>query len=178
MSPSRSTKRVQRVGQIVLAGALLLGASPRDRRVVDTVLVGDAASEGSHGFDGVDVQAGHRGGSTFRTTSGWMHFTLRTYDDTDVTLLLTFVRPDSVGRFSRRRVDVLVENTVVASPTVHMDSLPADPFPIAVPFALTKGKGHIAVVLRAHDGPTPALAVIRTMQEHYEQLSLQTSTFR
>ena len=177
MSCRRFVTRAQRAGLCALAGALLLGASHADRRVVDTVLVGDAASEALHGFDGAAMHAGTLGTTTYRTTTGWMHYTLRTYDDTDVTLVLSFVRPDSMTGV-RRRVDVLVENTLVGSPQVHLDSASFAPLQIVVPFALTKGKGHIAVVLRATDGPTPALAAIRTLQEHYELSPLQTPIVR
>jgi hypothetical protein len=177
MFSRRFVLRAQRVGQYALAGALLLGAHRPDRRVVDTVLVGDAASEALHGFDGAALSSGRVGAVTYRSTTGWMHYTLRTYDDTDVTLVLSFVRPDTMTGV-RRRVDVLVENTLVASPHVHLDSVAFAPLQLVVPFALTKGKGHIAVVLRATDGPTPALAAIRTLQEHYELSPLQTPIVR
>jgi hypothetical protein len=38
-----------------------------------------------------------------------------------------------------------------------------------VPFALTKGKASLAIVLRARGGVTPALLELRTVQDHNEQ---------
>ena len=39
-----------------------------------------------------------------------------------------------------------------------------------VPFALTKGRTNIAVMLRAHERVTPPLRELRVMQDHNEQV--------
>lgn len=136
-----------------------------DRRIVDTVKVGDAASEVAHGFAGEGVLSGSHNGVAYRQTSGWMHFALKTFEDTDVTLALTFAPTDSVSR----AFDVVVEDSVIASRTFRAQDGAATTIELSVPFALTKGKPGIAVVVRAKGGTTPALRELRSIQDHYEQ---------
>lgn len=72
---------------LALAACVLTSATPQhlDRRVVDAVDVGNARSEAEHGYEGQDATAGMVNGQSYRQARGWMHFTLTTFDDTDVT---------------------------------------------------------------------------------------------
>ena len=136
----------------------------RDRRVVDVALVGDARSESAHGFAGHDVVAGMLDGKSHRQTSGWMHFSMTTFEDTEVTVALTFVGIDTVSR----RYDIVVEDSLLATRTLSAPLSGQAAVDVIVPFSLTKGKANIAVVIRARDGLTPALRQVRTIQDHYE----------
>lgn len=139
-------------------GALL------DRRVVDTVDAGDPESEATHGYAGHDAFTGVAGGKPFRQARGWMHYALTTFDDTEVTVAFTFVGTDSTSR----GYDIVVEDSVIARRTFVPTTGAPVVVELTVPFALTKGKANIAVVLRARGGPTPALQALRTIQDHNE----------
>ena len=152
-----------------LAACVLTLATHRlDRRVVDVVNVGDARSEASHGYDGYDVSLGVVNGAPFRQARGWMHYTLATFDDTDVTIVGTFVGVDSSGGDHSRTFDLVVEDSVIATRTVSAASLAPVVVEIDVPFAVTKGKTNIVVIIRARGGLTPALRELRTIQDHHE----------
>lgn len=146
----------------VVSCLLTLGTGSSDRRVVDSVKVGDAQSEALHGYAGDAATSGGLDGLRYRETRGWMHYTLKTFEDTDVTVALTFARADSVSR----GYDVFVEDSLIASRTLAT----ADPLQIeiSVPFAVTKGKSFVAVVLRARGGVTPRVRELRSIQDHYE----------
>ena len=159
-----------RLPLIALAGALasLLPSVPidrgtPDRRVVDVVVAGDATSEAAHGYAGHLATAGTSDGVAFRRTAGWMRYALHTFDDTEVTVVLVFAR-DSVAR----QYDVVVEDSLVASRTLAPAAAPATTVEISVPFAVTRGKAEVSVVLRARGGPTPSLRELRTLQDHNE----------
>ena len=152
----------------LLACLVSAGVSLGDRRVVDVVEVGNAISEAKHGYESHDVLAGVASGKSFRQARGWMHYGLATFDDTEVTIACTFVRTDSGGVIEPRRFDIVVEDSVLATRTVTIPSITPVVVEITVPFAITKGKTHISVIIRANGGPTPALRELRTIQDHYE----------
>jgi len=145
-------------------GVTVQDSTVRDRRVVDVADVGDARSESAHGFAGHDIVAGVVDGKPYRQTSGWMHFALKTFEDTEVTVALTFVGVDSVSR----RYDIVVEDSLLATRTLGTPLTEQVTTDVVVPFSLTKGKASIAVVIRARGGLTPALRQVRTIQDHYE----------
>ncbi|MEP6834832.1 MAG: DUF6805 domain-containing protein [Gemmatimonas sp.] len=148
-----------------LAACLFATAATRpDRRVVDTAEAGNANSEAVHGYAGDDVTVGEVGGKSYRQARGWMHYALKTFEDTPVTVACTFISTDNVAH----SYDVVVEDSVIASRTYTPQSSSPTVIEIAVPFVLTKGKANVAVVIRARGGPTPALQLIRTIQDHYE----------
>jgi ATP adenylyltransferase/5',5'''-P-1,P-4-tetraphosphate phosphorylase II len=93
-----------------------------------------------------------------------MRYALTTYDDTEVTVACTFVGNDSVPR----SYDVVVEDSLIATRTFKSQTAVPTVVEITVPFALTKGKTNIAVVIRARGGPTPALHKLRSIQDHNE----------
>ncbi len=144
--------------------------SPPDRRVVDVAEAGNAGSEASHGYAGDNVTTGIAGGMSFRQAHGWMRYTLTTFDDTEVTVACTFVGDVNVSR----SYDVVVEDSVIATRTVTAHAITPTVVEIVVPFALTKGRTNIAVVIRARGGPTPALRELRTIQDHNEVDPLPT----
>jgi len=135
-----------------------------DRRIVDTTEVGNPTSEAVHGYAGDGASVGMLGGKPYRQTRGWMHYALKTFEDAPVTVACTFVSTDTVAR----SYDIVVEDSVIASRTFLPQSNSTSVVEIAVPFLLTKGKATVAIVIRARGGQTPALQMIRTIQEHYE----------
>ena len=136
-----------------------------DRRVVDIAEVGNVASEATHGYAGNDVIAGVANGKPYRQARGWMRYALTTFDDTEVTLALTFVATDSVSR----SYEIAVEDSVIATRTfVAQPNTSTSVVQITVPFAVTKGKTNIAIIVRARGGATPALRELRTIQDHNE----------
>ena len=147
---------------LALTGAIAPAPRPADRRVVDTVTVGDPASDALHGYAGHDDHVRMVDGHPARVARGWMRYALTTFDDTDVTIACTFVGPDS-GRF-----DLVVEDSLIA--TRHVAAGAGVPIVVEmlVPFAVTKGKATVAVELRGRDGSTPPLRELRTIQDHNE----------
>lgn len=157
--------RIVFLGLVVGAAALL-----SDRRVVDTVHAGDPASETAHGYAGHEAVVGIREGAPWRATAGWMHYTMTVFDDAPVTVAMHFVN-DSVTR----QFDLVVEDSVLVTRQVPArtpsdgKSASGSVVEVAVPFAITKGKPSITIVLRARGGSTPALQEMRTLQDHNEQ---------
>ncbi len=156
---------------VLALGATTTGhATAPDRRVVDVAEVGNAPSEDAHGYAGHDVIDGAVDGKAYRQANGWMHFALNTYEDTEVTVACTFVGVDTVSR----SYDLVVEDSAIVTRTVSLQPGASTVIEAIVPFSLTRGKTHIAVVLRARNGLTPALRELRTIQDHQEVDFLQT----
>lgn len=155
---------VMRAASIRLLLVACLGATVAarpDRRIVDLVSIGDARSEQAHAYEGADVVVGTSDGRSFRETRGWMRYALTVFDDTEVTISCTFVGVDAPRLF-----ELIVENRVVS---VHMfHSAKTATIDLRVPLELTKGHTNILVMLRAKDGPTPALVELRSVQDHNE----------
>lgn len=141
-----------------------------DRRIVDTVIVGDAASEAVHGYDAAGAIRGMADDKPFRQTRSWMHFVLSTFDDTDVTLVLAFARTET--RAETGSVDdtsgyeLVVEDSVLQRSTNGPSATGV--VEVAVPFQLTRGKTGIVVFIRARGGLTPPLHALRIIQDHHE----------
>ncbi|MEO7361565.1 MAG: DUF6805 domain-containing protein [Gemmatimonadaceae bacterium] len=153
------------IAVVSLTACLFTTAAARlDRRIVDTAEAGNPTSEAVHGYAGDDASVGMSGGKSYRETRSWMHYALKTFEDTPVTIVCTFVSTDSAVR----NYDIVVEDSVIASRTFLPQSRTASTVEFAVPFSLTKGKANVAIVIRARGGQTPALQMIRTIQEHYE----------
>ena len=150
---------------LLAACATAMAASPfirPDRRVVDLVEAGSALSEALHGYAGHDDTTGTADGRAYRQARGWMRYAVTTFDDTEVTIACTFLGSAS-GSF-----DLIVEDSVIATKRVDVTTGTPTVVELLVPFAVTKGKTSIAVTLRAHDGPTPRLHELRTIQDHNE----------
>ncbi len=153
---------------LALAVSVNSAVAPRDRRVVDVVVVGNAQSEARHGYYGLDVMSSVVNGQTFRESRAWMHYTMTTFDDTEVTISCTVVRANGSSDEVPRSFDLVVEDSVIATRTMAMPSTAPVIVDVTVPFGLTKGKTNIVVVIRARGGPTPAFRELRTIQDHYE----------
>jgi hypothetical protein len=165
MPPRPLLRRTAVLAALLAACATVAWANPfaaRDRRVVDLVAAGSARSEAEHGYAGHDDTTGTIDGRAYRQARGWMRYAVTTFDDTEVTIACTFLGSAS-GEF-----DLIVEDSVIA--TKHVDVTTGTPtiVELLVPFAVTKGKTSIAVMLRAHRGPTPRLHELRTIQDHNE----------
>ncbi len=165
MTPRPLLRRTAALAALLAACATVAWANPfaaRDRRVVDLVAAGSARSEAEHGYAGHDDTTGNIDGRAYRQARGWMRYAVTTFDDTEVTIACTFLGSAS-GEF-----DLIVEDSVIA--TKHVDVTTGTPtiVELLVPFAVTKGKTSIAVMLRAHRGPTPRLHELRTIQDHNE----------
>ena len=104
----------------------------------------------THAYDGADVTSGVAGGRAFRETRGWMRYALTVFDDTEVTVACTFLGIDAPRTF-----ELIVENRLVSSYTFR--STETATVDLRVPLELTKGHTNILVMLRATNGPTPAL---------------------
>lgn len=154
----------------VAVNVLCMGAGAVDRRVVDTVVAGNPASESLHGYVGHDATSGMTEGKTFREALGWMRYSLTTFDDTEVTLAWTFAPSAGEGASVSREYEVVVEDTVVATRRYNAGASNVAVVEIVVPFALTKGRTNIAVMLRARGAPTPALREVRVIQDHNEEM--------
>ncbi|MBC8085917.1 MAG: hypothetical protein H7Z40_01530 [Phycisphaerae bacterium] len=148
------------------AAAFYLAREPNnDRRIVDTVTAGNFESEAAHGYAGHDDSAGVVNDTSFRQARGWMRYALTTFDDTEVTVALTFI-----GASAPLNYDVVVEDSLIASRSFDVPSGTSKVVEVIVPFSLTKGRTNIAVTIRGRGGPTPALRELRTIQDHYELL--------
>ncbi len=138
-----------------------------DRRVVDTVVVGDAESELSHGFHGTDAMVGFTHGATFRETTGNFSYGVAAYFDSEVTVALTLLRiPGGARTFA-----LVVEDSVIATPVAEA-SVAGDTsivnIEVLVPIKLTVGKSNLVVAVNAVNGTTPALRGLRIIQDHFE----------
>jgi len=154
--------------RLVLSACVLSAFTPvYDRRVVDVADVGNARSEAIHGYAGNDVISGVAEGQPFRQARGWMRYALTTFDDTDVTVALTFVTTVN-DVLATRGYDVIVEDSLIATRTFTAQTPTPTVVDIAVPLAITKGRTSIAVIIRARGGLTPALRQLRTIQDHNE----------
>ena len=148
---------------------LCIAARAHDRRVVDTVVAGNALSETAHGYAGHDAMSGIADGKSYREARGWMRYALTTFDDTEVTLVWTLAPSAGDGANMAREYDVVVEDSMIATKTFSASAGVAV-VETVVPFALTKGRTHIAVMLRAHGSATPRLREVRVIQDHNEQI--------
>jgi len=134
-----------------------------DRRVVDTVVAGDEASEAQHGYLGdrrqIDIVHGQRA----RRVTSSVRYTLTTFDDTEVTVACTFLGATPA------QYDLLVHDRVVATKQITPHGDTPTVVEVDVPFPLTKGQATIVVTLRAHHGASLLLHEVRTIQEHNER---------
>jgi len=117
-------------------------------------------SETSHGYTGHDAISGIADGKSYRETRGWIRYARTTFDDTEVTLVWTFAPSAEDGAKVEREYDVVVEDSVIATKTFSASSAVAV-VETVVPFALTKGRTSMAVMLRAHGRSTPQLREVR-----------------
>jgi len=158
------------VALISLLGStgLTVGAWPptpgQSRRVVDVVQAGNARSERDHDAEGEGVTEGTVAGRAFRQAAGWLRYTLRTFDDTEVTIAC--LCRGSEGR--RVTFELLVDGQAAGTHTFESSSSEPVLKEYNVPEKLTLGKAKVSVTLRGVNGPTPGVIELRTVQEHLE----------
>jgi hypothetical protein len=144
--------------------AAAVGEGRQGRRIVDVVQAGDEKSAHDHEAAGEGVTGGTVGGRAFRQATGWLRYTLRTFDDTEVTIAC-LCRGTEGRPFT---FELLVDGQAAGTHTLESSS--ADPVlkEWRVPAKLTLGKAKITVTLRGVNGPTPGVIELRTIQEHLE----------
>ena len=147
---------------------LPMAAATQGLRVVDVVNAGDAASEREHDYAGEGATAGVIDGRAYRQARGWLSYSMAVYEDTEVTLSCVFRGTE--GR--SLAFGLLVDGRPVKTHTVVPPSSRPAIVDLRIPFEITKGLTVIHVMLRAVDGPAPALFELRTVQEHLERPSL------
>jgi len=162
---------VRQAGRLAgaVALALLAVAASADlvaqgRRIVDLVRMGDAKSERDHDVEGEGLRDGTLGDRRYREASGWLRATLRTYDDTEVSVACL------CGGTDGRRVtfDLLVDGELAGTKTLESPASEPVVREWLVPERLTRDKGKINVTMRGVGGPTPRILELRTVQEHLE----------
>jgi hypothetical protein len=140
-------------------------AWPQGVRVVDSVDVSSARDEAAHAFVGERTETGETSGRRWRSAFGWFGYTLRTYDDSPLTIVFVLAG----GNGERETFDVMVDGTKVATRDGLADRQKPEELKVDVPFARTKGKLSVTVRLQAHPGARTARVLeIRTLQEHLE----------
>ncbi len=156
---------------LLAAASLLPGfiaaapAAGQSRRVVDVVTIGDPASDSAHEYAAEGAVEAVAAGKRFRQAQGWMRYSLRVYEDSEVTLACTFT-----GTEGRRLVfDLIVEGRKVLTHTFVTPSAEPTRLEFRLPQSLTGSLTAIAVMFRGVDGPTPGLIELRTVQEHLER---------
>lgn len=149
-----------------LVASAFAGTIPAlDRRIVDTVEAGNAVSEANHGYVGRDAHPGIINGQTVRRADGFMRYAMTTFDDTPLTIACTFLDSTSASY----QYDLVVEDSLIVTRTITTSPNTPTIVEMPVPFGVTKGRTNVAIVIRAHDGRTPALHAMRTVQDHNEQ---------
>ena len=135
------------IPRLLVLGILVAAvATPRDRRIVDRVVLGDPHSERDHAC---------------AVAPGWTRCGLAVFDDTEVTVSVTVA-----GSAEPRTFDLFVENTPVATYTSNSRDSASVEF--RVPLAVTTGHTNIFVLLRASNGLMPSLLTLRSIQDHNE----------
>jgi hypothetical protein len=153
----------------VLAGlgspATSAGARAQGTRVVDRVCAAESRSEADHALDGRALTDGQSAGRRWRGAREWFSYTLRTYDDSPLTLVCLFA--GTGGR--RQEVDVIVEGRKVATQAVWSPGTETVEAVLRVPETWTLGKTSVTVKFQARPGESiPGLLEVRTVQEHLE----------
>ena len=120
-------------------------------RTVDSVEIGDEASEEAHKLKGKGMASGPHLGKTWRHAhDGWFSYEVKVLPDATVELLCTYWGSDV-----NRAFDVLVDGTKVATQRLDNDK-PGEFIDVAYPLPrkMTRGKTSINVTFKAHPGNT------------------------
>lgn len=154
--------------EVLLACVMCIGqpgvAAAQGVRVVDSVTVGLAADEAVHHLSGERTTGGSTGGRTWRSAAGWFAYTLRTYDDSPLTIVCSLADAGDIEEAFEVLVDGRVVKTVRRGPAAMAETLS-----VAVPFAQTSGKTTVTITFRALAGTrTARLLEVKSVQEHLE----------
>ncbi len=140
-------------------------AARQGPRIVDSVDLSVARDEAAHACAGERTDTGRAAGRTWRSAAGWFACTLRTYDDSPLTLVFVL----AAGSGERDTFDILVDGTRAATIDRAADRQEPGEIRVDVPFDRTKGKLSVTVKIQARDGARTARVLeIRTVQEHLE----------
>jgi hypothetical protein len=131
-------------------------------RTVDTVDTGAPPSEQAHAFRGKDAAGHDFDGRMGRETraGGWFEYELKVLPDKPMVLACTYR-----GSEGRKRVfDVLVDGERIATETLPYHPTELLDVEYAIPAALTRGKGTVAVRFQPQAGAeTAAVFEVRTL---------------
>ena len=120
-------------------------------RTVDSLLIGDAASERAHRFEGEMTTIGHYRGRTWRqaTGTGWLSYEMSSRPGARLQLVVTYWGSES----EKREFDIIVDGLTVATQSLSRNS-PGEFFDATylLPPDLTKGKGTLSVRFSPHRG--------------------------
>lgn len=122
-----------------------------DARTIDSVAIGDKASEDAHNLEGENTATGPHLGRTWRhAPNGWFAYQLKTLPDVPTELLCTYWGGDI-----NRVFDVLVDGTMLVTQRLNNDK-PGAFIEVAYPLprALTDGMESVTVMFRAHPDNT------------------------
>ncbi len=117
-----------------------------DARVVDEVLIGNDESERAHGLQGERTASGTYHGKVWRHTDSWFSYSLQTKGRTDLVLLCTYWG----GEGGNRRFDILVEDKVIASPSLGRQA-PGKFYDVEYPIPpeLLQGRDKVTIKFQA-----------------------------
>ncbi len=120
-------------------------------RTVDSLLIGDAASERAHRFEGEMTTIGHYRGRTWRqaTGTGWFSYEMSSRPGARLQLVVTYWGSES----EKREFDIIVDGLTVATQSLSRNS-PGEFFDATYLLSpdLTKGKGTLSVRFSPHRG--------------------------
>ena len=120
-------------------------------RRIDVVLIGNRASEQSHGFEGKKTQTGPHLGRRWRhaTDGGFFSYSLAVSPDEPTTLRCTYWGSDS----GRRTFDILIDGRKIATQTLNRGK-PGEFLDVEykLPVDLTRAKSKVTVRFQAHPG--------------------------
>jgi hypothetical protein len=118
---------------------------------VDSLLIGDAASERSHRFEGEMTTIGHYRGRTWRQAAGtgWFSYELTSRPGARLQLVVTYWGSET----EKREFDIIVDGHTVATQSLSRNS-PGKFFDAAyvLPSEITLGKGTLSVRFSPHPG--------------------------
>lgn len=133
-----------------------------DARTVDSVVIGDDASETAHGLAGENMGIGPHQDRVWRhAPGGWFSYTVKVVPDAPMELLCTYW-----GGEYQRAFDVLVDDVKIAEQRLHNDK-PGEFFEQAYPLPpeLTRGQESVTVKFQAHaDNTAGGVFGLRVLQ--------------
>jgi uncharacterized protein len=116
--------------------------------VIDSVTLGDAASENEHNFQGFRVKRGQHEGRSWISCGDWMKFDCSVPVSQQAVLECKFLSPDSGRVFS-----VFADGTKLAQPVISGEQLAGMiTLRYPIPTEVTAGKKRISVILRVNGG--------------------------
>ncbi|MHB0955326.1 MAG: beta-L-arabinofuranosidase domain-containing protein [Pirellulaceae bacterium] len=124
-----------------------------ERRTVDSVIIGQSASEQQHQLQGEHSTAGPFFGTAWRhaDNGGWFSYEMKVLPDQPMTVVCTYWGTDG----GNRAFDLLVNDTKIATQKLT-GAKPGEFFDVAyaIPTSLTNGRTSIALRFQAHPGHT------------------------